>query len=141
MPYQCGAWNYFNSFGWGWAPGGCNPWWGGGGWGYLIGNAPYRYQPPRRPRGGPVRPRGGAPVKGGQSYPVVAVNRLHNLGSETPLRDRNAPLLTGGNLVHPIRPVSTLDVYKRQMSVQWIYFAKNPLEYSVRESIESGEMR
>ena len=32
MPFQCGAWNFYDGFGWGWAPGmgGCRPWWGMG---------------------------------------------------------------------------------------------------------------
>ena len=61
MPYQCGAWNYYSSFGWGWAPGGfCNPWWGGGGgWGINIGIAPPRYRYPVRPRPRNPRPMGG----------------------------------------------------------------------------------
>ena len=60
LPYQCGAWNYYNTFGWGWAPGSCNPWWGGGGgWVINIVSAPPRYRYPVRPRPRNPRPMGG----------------------------------------------------------------------------------
>ena len=79
MPYGYGMWSYFDGFGWGWNPGG-GGWWGGhSGFVYNIGHAPYHYQPPQRPHGGPQLPVG-APVHvaGGkyQPYPVVSVNRF-----------------------------------------------------------------
>lgn len=103
MPYSCGAWNYYSSFGWGWAPGGCNPWWGGGGWGFNIGFAPPRYRYPVRPR-----PRNPRPMDGreGRALPVISVNR-HTPPGNTVLapRDRTGTVLLGGHPVNPLRPV------------------------------------
>ena len=55
LPYQCGMWNFYDNFGWGWAPGagGCSPWWGAGFYGLNLGLIPPGYHPPFRP---PVRP-------------------------------------------------------------------------------------
>ncbi len=113
MPYTSGMWNYYDGFGWGWMPGSGIPWWyGGGGWAYNIGNAPYRYQPPIRPRGGPVRP--GTPIRPGGRYepnPVIAVNRLHNAQAGPPMRVRNGPVMVAGNTVQPLRPVAPRTAY------------------------------
>jgi hypothetical protein len=122
MPFQCGAWNFFNDFGWGWAPGMCQPWWGGGGWISNIGFAPGHYRPPTRPR--PVQPRGpiGRPLKGGLAAlpnPVVPVNRRPPSGTEgLPMRDRNATVTIGGHLVEPLRPVSPRPQYDRPATGQ-----------------------
>jgi hypothetical protein len=115
MPYESGLWNYYPGFGWGWEPGIGMPWWGGGGWGYNIGQAPLRYRPPNRPRVGPVRPGGGTPLVNGrgryQPYPVVAVNRMHDLPSTGTMRDSNAPRQIAGTVVQPLRPLSPRPVY------------------------------
>ena len=55
LPYRCGAWNYFDSFGWGWQPGGGCLGFGGLGWHPYAGvrHAPRSYrlpQPPFLPR-------------------------------------------------------------------------------------------
>jgi len=114
MPYAAGLWSYYDGFGWGWAPGGYG-WWGGGGWGYNIGYTPFRYVPPKRPRGGPIGPGGGAAIRvaGGkfQPYPVVSVNRIHTGGQEPPVRVRNAPVTLAGNTVTPLRPIAARPVY------------------------------
>jgi hypothetical protein len=114
MPYASGLWSYYGGFGWGWAPGGYG-WWGGGGWGYNIGNTPFRYVPPKRPRGGPIPAGGGSTIRvaGGkfQPYPVVPVNRIHSGGTEQPVRVRNAPVTFAGNTVQPLRPIASRPVY------------------------------
>jgi hypothetical protein len=117
MPYQCGAWNYYNSFGWGWSPGTGQPWGGGGGgWGYNIGRAPTWYHRPERP--GPPRPRNPHPVEraGGTIgkppiglRPVIAVNRhlVPPANGVLPPREKGTPVMLGGTLAEPLRPVST----------------------------------
>jgi FecR protein len=105
LPYSCGGWNYFNNFGWGWSPGmgGCNPWWGSGGYypGLRFGGfLPPGYRPPRRP----INPRGPGP---GHPVPVIAVNRMpHTGGAPLPSRGHNQPVTIAGNTVTPIRPVN-----------------------------------
>ena len=114
MPYQSGMWSYYDGFGWGWAPGMGGYWWGGGGWGPNIRNAPFRYQPPHRPHGGPVRPGEGSPIRAGgryEPYPVVAVNRSHDSNSGSSLRPRNGPVTLAGTTVEPLRPLAPRPVY------------------------------
>jgi len=125
MPFQCGAWNFYNDFGWGWAPGGCQPWWGGaggGGWISNIGFAPGHYRPPTRPHPGPPHNPIGHPIKGGLLPPsnaVVPINRRPPSGTEgLPTRDRNAIVTIGGHLVEPLRPVSQRPLYDRPMTGQ-----------------------
>jgi hypothetical protein len=103
LPYQCGAWNYYSSFGWGWAPGVCAPWWGGyGGWTFNIGFAPPHYHCPVRPRN--PRPMGG--VHAWTPLPVVAVNRPLPFKNMTPApRDRTGTVMIAGNVVRPLAPV------------------------------------
>lgn len=112
MPYAFGTWNYYDGFGWGWAPGAGYPWWGGGGWGFNIGVRPVRYRPPHRPVGGP-RPGGPIRVAGGryQPFPVIAVNRVHDPTSGTPIRAHNAPVTIAGNTIQPLHPLSPRPVY------------------------------
>ena len=107
LPYQCGAWNYYSSFGWGWAPGGyCNPWWGhGGGWAINIGFAPPHYHYPVRPR--PRHPR---PVGGGHEptpQPMIAVNRRVTTpgGAIHAPRDKTGTVVIAGSALRPLRPV------------------------------------
>ncbi len=111
MPYASGTWNYYDGFGWGWAPGLGIPWWGGYGWGFNIGVTPVRYRPPHRPVGGP---RPGNPIRFGgryQPYPVVAVNRVHDAMSGTPIRAHNAPVTIAGNTIQPLHSLSPRPVY------------------------------
>jgi hypothetical protein len=107
LPYQCGAWNFYSSFGWGWAPGGCSPWWGGGGgWIFNIGYAPPRYRHPVRP----PRPRNPRPMEHRPTaHPVIAVHRNvpATLGNTvlTP-RDRNSTVTIAGRVVRPLKPIA-----------------------------------
>jgi ferric-dicitrate binding protein FerR (iron transport regulator) len=107
LPYQCGAWNFYNGFGWGWAPGlgGCSPWWGGGYYrGPNIGMAPPGYRPIPRP----ILPR--HPIHA-QPVAMVPIRRSPVIvGGKPPGRDRNAPVIIGGNTVQPLRPVPSRPV-------------------------------
>jgi ferric-dicitrate binding protein FerR (iron transport regulator) len=110
MPYQCGAWNYYSSFGWGWAPGGfCNPWWGGGGgWGINIGIAPPRYRYPVRPRPRNPRPMGGHD----NPQPLIAVNRRVAPGNTMLApRDKTGSVLIAGSVVRPLKPIQARPPY------------------------------
>jgi hypothetical protein len=116
MPYQCGAWNFFNDFGWGWAPGMCSPWWGGGGWAFNIGRAPGQYRLPSRPRPLPPHSPTGHPLRGRleplQANAVVPVDRRPPSGTGgLPTRDRNTIVTIGGHLVEPLHPVATRPQY------------------------------
>lgn len=111
MPYATGSWGFYDGLGWGWAPGIGVPWWGGGGWGFNIGNHPFRYLPPHRPRGEPVHPGGGGgiPIHAGgryQPYPVVAVNRVHGGPVPPSTHVGAAPVTIAGNTLQPLRPIS-----------------------------------
>jgi hypothetical protein len=106
MPYQCGTWNWYSSFGWGWMPGGCTPWWGGGGgvWAINVGGYPVGWRMPIRP----IRPHGPRPV---HPLPVVPVHRQGPaVDALLPLRDRRTPVQIGNSVVHPVgrtvRPVN-----------------------------------
>lgn len=107
MPYAYGSWSYYNGFGWGWAPGFGSPWWCTGGYGINVHNAPNRYEPPHRPRGGPVPPAT-VRVTGGkyQPYPIVTVNRGNNGVHGAPVRVRNGPVTMAGNTVVPLQPIA-----------------------------------
>jgi hypothetical protein len=73
LPYHCGAWDFVDGYGWIWIPGNCG--WGfyGAGW-YpyaTVWRVPKGYQPPPRPRHGPLpRPQ-----------PVIAINRGAQYGA------------------------------------------------------------
>jgi hypothetical protein len=118
LPFQYGMWNYYGGFGWGWSPGWGGTWWnsGGGGWTANVGRTPFRYEPPHRPHGGPVKPGEGIPlhVSGGhfQPFPVVPVNRLREGIQGKPIRVRNAPAMIAGNPVQPLRPLSPRPRYE-----------------------------
>ncbi|MGB6973311.1 MAG: FecR family protein [Terracidiphilus sp.] len=120
MPYQAGNWGYYDGIGWGWYPGGGEPWWygGGGGWNYNVRNAPHRFHPPVKPRGGPVMPKGGEgigrPGVGYQPHPVIAFNRLEHSGSDVALRTRNTPVMVGGNPIAPMQPISPRPFYEHE---------------------------
>jgi len=131
MPYESGIWNYYDGFGWGWAPGGY-PWWVGGGWGFNIGNAPYRYRPPLRPRGGPVHP---GPIRPGgrfEPHPVLAVNRIKDGTYGQPVRIKGSPVTIAGNSVQPLRPLSPRPAYERGLVSDPYWTGKNT------ETVRSG---
>lgn len=132
MPYQCGAWNYYDAFGWGWAPGMCQTWWGGGygggyggggygdggyggGWYYTIGATPKWYKLPQRP----IAPRPRSPHHGGVyevgSAPVIPVTRKFPLAGGAPLPPRavGTPVMIGGTVASPMRPVASRPVASR----------------------------
>jgi hypothetical protein len=110
LPYQCGMWNWYETFGWGWAPGmgGCRPWWGVGFYGGpYIGTRFGGYRPPLRPR---------PPVSGGRHivYPMVAVNRSFPSGATgLPQRDRTTVVQIAGHTLQPERPLSPRPQYSR----------------------------
>ena len=118
LPFQCGAWNYYDSFGWGWAPGmgGCMPWWGTGYLGPNIGFAYGGYRPPFPPRQHPH-----APIARGtrtEAYPLVAVTRHPATpGSELPMRDRAGTVVIAGRSVQAIRPLNPRPAYDHSASV------------------------
>ena len=111
LPYQCGAWNWYNSFGWGWAPGmgGCNPWWGGGGYfGPNIGSGYTGYRPPFRPH---------PPRHPGAHAGLIAVNRRQSGGGGVlPARERNGVVTIAGRAVMPIRPAGSRPAYDHTAS-------------------------
>ena len=113
LPYTSGYWNYYDDFGWGWTPGYGYPWWTTGGWVGNVGNHPMRYQPPHRPRGGPVHPPGEPGRRGGfyQSNPVIAVNRIPHSPSSNPVHVVGRPVTIGGASVQPLRPLSPRPAY------------------------------
>ncbi len=108
MPFQCGAWNYYNNFGWGWAPGltGCSPWWGLGFYGGpRFGALPPGYRVIPRPIL-PRRPIGGRPIA------MIAVNHSPVVsGSPLPARNRNTPVTIGGSTVVALRPLPSRPVF------------------------------
>jgi hypothetical protein len=105
LPFQCGMWNFYDNFGWGWAPGmgGCSPWWGAGFYGLNIGLIPGGYRPPHRP----INP--GPP---GRVHALLAVNRrpLVGIGS-LPARDRTAAVVIAGHTVQAFHPISPRPQY------------------------------
>jgi len=112
MPYMAGYWNYYDGFGWGWAPGYGYPWWFTGGWGPNVGIRPPRYNPPHRPKHGPVHPV--EPIRRGGFYqpnPVIAVHRLPRTPVANPVHGVGRTANIAGSLVEPIRPLSPRPVY------------------------------
>ena len=112
LPYTSGYWNYYDGFGWGWQPGYGYPWWETGGWGWNIGTRPFRYQPPHRPHGGPVKPPG-EPIHHGSFYqpnPVVAVNRIP-APTAHPVHVIGSPVTIAGNTVSPLKPLMPRPTY------------------------------
>jgi hypothetical protein len=109
MPYMFGSWNYYGGFGWGWSPG-YNPWWSSGGWSSnVVATSKIHYQPPSRPRGGPIKPRDvsvfpSQPTH--QPHRIVVVDRMKNADGAKPIRPQGAPLMVAGKTVEPMRPVA-----------------------------------
>jgi hypothetical protein len=115
LPYQCGNWNFYDGFGWGWAPGlaGCAPWWGGAYFGPNIGIGFGGYRPPIPPRRPHPYPPGGRGGKVGP-YPLLAVNRRPAIvNGGLPARDKAAPAVIAGQTVQPIRPLAPRPQYQR----------------------------
>jgi hypothetical protein len=99
MPFQCGAWNFYNNFGWGWAPGmgGCSPWWGLGFYGGPnIGYAPPGYRNIARP----LEPR--HPLHGRPLEPIVVRGGRQPLNPGLPTRDRTRAVTIAGRSVSPM---------------------------------------
>ena len=121
MPFACGNWNYYNSFGWGWAPGagGCSGWWVGGIYGGPnIGAGFGGYRPPIRPRWprNPIRRTGvgGGPLPLEGAHPMIAVNRKFPSGATSlPARDRTTMVTIAGHSVQALRPLSPRPQYSR----------------------------
>ncbi|HXR39688.1 MAG TPA: FecR family protein [Terracidiphilus sp.] len=111
LPYQCGMWNWYDSFGWGWAPGfgGCNPWWFGGiYYGPNIGRGFGGYRPPMRPHP-PRHPFGGTGL--------IAVNRrVTGIGGTLPNRDKTSVVTIAGHTVLPLHPLSLRPQYDHSAS-------------------------
>jgi hypothetical protein len=111
MPYQCGAWNWYNTFGWGWAPGMCQPWWGTGGWFFTIGNYPPWYRLPFRP----IRRRGPRPGEPRAVGPrqVIPVRRTAGVSPDAvlPKREPGTPIRIGGVIARPLQPIMPRQVY------------------------------
>jgi hypothetical protein len=111
LPYQCGMWNWYDSFGWGWGPGlgGCNPWWGGVGYfGPNIGTGYGGYRPPLRPRP-PRRPLG--------NTGLIAVNRRPSPGATAlPARDKTGVVTIAGHTVMPMHSISSRPIYDHSAS-------------------------
>jgi hypothetical protein len=115
LPFQCGNWNFYDHFGWGWAPGmgGCRPWWGTGYYGPNIGLIPGGYRPPIRPRRHEPIGSGGS----GRVHPMLAVNRQPSGGiGGLPLRNRTGTVVIAGHTVQAIRPMSPRPQYARSVS-------------------------
>ena len=113
LPYSEGYWNYYDGFGWGWTAGYGYPWWITGGWGWNIGNRPVRWEPPHRPRGGPIRGPG-EPIRHGGLYqpnPVIAVNRIPRSPSVNPGHPIGRPVTIAGTTLEPLRPLSPRPTY------------------------------
>jgi hypothetical protein len=108
MPYMAGNWNYYDGFGWGWAPGSGYPWWFTGGWGWNVGTRPPRYNPPHRPKHGPVGPV--EPIRRGggfyQQNPVITVNRIPSVPVATPAHPVGRAATIAGSVVEPIKPLA-----------------------------------
>jgi hypothetical protein len=112
LPYTSGYWNYYDDFGWGWTPGFCYPWWTTGGWVANVGNHPMRYQPPHRPRGGPVHPPR-EPMRHNSFYqpnPVIPVKRPPS-SPANPVHVVGRPVTIAGTPVEPLRPLTPRPIY------------------------------
>ena len=111
LPYQCGLWNWYDDFGWGWAPGfgGCNPWWFGGIYlGPNIGRGPGGYRPPTRPNP-PRRPFGGSGL--------LPINRRMAGGiGPLPPRDRIGVVTIAGHTTMPMHPLNPRPEYDHSAS-------------------------
>jgi hypothetical protein len=116
MPYMAGNWNFYDGFGWGWAPGSGYPWWFTGGWGWNVGTRPPRYNPPHRPKHGPVGPV--EPIRRGggfyQQNPVIAVNRIPSVPVATPAHPIGKAATIAGSLVEPIKPLAPRPGYNHE---------------------------
>jgi len=124
LPFQCGAWDFYDGFGWGWAPGGCRFWWGGGVWFSTYHRGGWGSRPPHRPQ--PPHPH-----LGHAENRVIAVNErpAGHIG-EISLRDRRTPVTIAGHMVQPLSPVgarpgTTRPGYDRPIYDRPVYGAAN----------------
>jgi hypothetical protein len=118
LPYTTGYWNYYDGFGWGWMPGYGYPWWFTGGWSCNVGYRPARYDPPHRPKSGPIHPV--EPIHHGGYYqpnPVVVVNRNPGMPKATPARPVARPVTIAGSSIEPLRPLAPRPVYNHQTAI------------------------
>jgi hypothetical protein len=121
-PYQCGLWNYYDDFGWGWAPGiGCNPWYGmGGGWFFNIGTFPRGYRPPRRPLPSPVKPRPiGGPLRASSIIPVDRRSTGRPVDGGVDGGRISHPVTIAGHIVEPLKPLAPRPAYDRNGSMAY----------------------
>ena len=137
-PYNCGSWNFYGGFGWGWNPrGGCHPWWHRRRWMSNIGHAPSDYHAPVQPRH-PVAPVGGNRVvaTGHPLRPVkpILVDRRPSSGVNAYLGFQpGQPMVVGGQVVSPVHTVAPRTSYVRS----YTYLSdRTPL--SVRHGLEPG---
>jgi len=113
LPYQCGMWNWYDNFGWGWAPGagGCGTlFWGAGYYGGVnIGRGYTGYRPPLRPH--PPRHPVGVST-------LIAVDR-QTVGPNVilPPRDRSSAVQIAGYAVTPMHSLSVRPAYDRSATV------------------------
>jgi hypothetical protein len=117
LPFQCGNWNYYDSFGWGWMPGtgGCSPWWDSGYVGPNIGIGYGGYRPPIPPHPRPRPPIG----RGGHfaALPMVAVSRRPTAeGNALPARDGKSAVTIAGQTVQAVRPLNPRPRYNHSAS-------------------------
>ncbi len=113
-PYSCGGWNFYDGFGWGWnMGGGCNPWWnyGGGGWAYNIRTYPMGYLPPRRPFPRPNPGGGGRGIAINNQIPVD--RRVGAGGFQNTVARPFQPILLGGHVIEPLKPIAGRPGYLR----------------------------
>lgn len=118
LPYQCGNWNYYDAFGWGWAPGqgGCSPWWGRGFFRPNIGIGFGGYRPPLPPHPRPRPPIGHGEMAG--PYPMIAVNRrTSGVSGALPVRNAGTPVVIAGHSVQAFRPLTPRPQYDHSASV------------------------
>jgi hypothetical protein len=116
LPYQCGMWNYYDTFGWGWLPGmgGCSTWWSIG-VGYYggpnIGYYPDGYRKPKVPQRSIIE----RPGDGRGPHPILSVNRnsIANGTRTLPLRNRNTPVVIAGHTVQALKLLAPRQQYNR----------------------------
>ena len=116
-PYSCGGWNFYDGFGWGWNMGvGCDPWWNyGGGWAYNIRTYPLGYLPPRRPFPRPNPGGGGRPIA--LNNQILVDRRVGGAPYQNTVARPFEPILLGGHLIEPLKPVSGRPGYLRPAPV------------------------
>ena len=142
LPYHCGTWNYYNSFGWGWAPGvgGCSPWWRNGHYGGPnIGTGFAGYHPPQPPHRRVYGGRNGG--NDGGTPGLIAVNQRPTGGATAlPARDKSTPVVIDGHTVEAVHQLIPRPQYDRVGSA---FITHTPSGYTItnqgpRTSSEQG---